>query len=87
MGVSGDSWTTSKSGLVGEGEWLCLSALLKEVVRLGSKRFWWLEELWMLETLRLGKVPDVLLGQERTILFRDLGWLLLPLVDDMHLRA
>jgi hypothetical protein len=54
---------------------------------LGSKQFWWLEELWVLETLRLGKVPDVLLGQERTILFKGLeGWLLLSL-DDMHSRA
>jgi hypothetical protein len=45
---------------------------LKEVVGLGSKQFWWLEELWVLDTLRLGKVPDMLLGQERTVLFKDL---------------
>jgi hypothetical protein len=61
---------------------------LKKVVVLGSERFWWLEELWVLETFKVGESAYVLLGQERTILFKDLeGLLLLSLVDDMHSRA
>lgn len=55
---------------------------------LGSERFWWLEELWVLETFKVGESAYVLLGQERTILSKDLeGLLLLSLVDDMHSRA